>query len=93
MIMVVIVASVAKVRCPAPCVRETFPTGHTIPLKIIVQAERSSIALRKCWRIQALKAPPEHVRTGLGMAVRRAVELFQKQASAEDYDSWDMVEY
>ena len=85
--MVVIVASVAKVRCPAPCVGETFSTGHTIPVKVVVQTERSSIALRKCWRIQALKAPPEHVRTGLGVAVGRAVELFQKQASAGDYEA------
>ena len=57
MIVVIVVACIPEVRVPAPDVAEALTTGHSMPLFVVVQAQRSTVALRHGWSVETLEAP------------------------------------
>lgn len=57
MVVMVVVAGVAKVRISASNVREAFTTRHTMPCHVVVQAHGSTVALRHRGSIKTLEAP------------------------------------
>ena len=57
MVVMVVVAGVAKVRISASNVREAFTARHTMPCHVVVQAHGSTVALRHRGSIKTLEAP------------------------------------
>ena len=58
MVVVIVVARIAKVRRPAAGVREAFAAGHAVPGWVVVEADGGTVALRRRPRgVETLKAP------------------------------------
>ena len=57
MVVMVVVAGVAKVRVSASNIRETLTTRHTVPCHVVVQAHGSAVALGHRGSIKTLEAP------------------------------------
>eukprot|EP00438_Fugacium_kawagutii_P008139 Skav234380 [mRNA] locus=scaffold2071:233229:234010:+ [translate_table: standard] len=84
MVVMIVVAGVAKVCITAADVGESFAAGDPVPCFVVVQTHGSTVALRHRWRVKTLKAPDQEVRTRLGVAVACAVELVKHQANPSE---------
>ena len=64
MVVMIVVARIAKVRRPAAGVREAFAAGHAVPGWVVVEADGGTVALRRRPRgVETLEAPQQDSET------------------------------